>query len=174
MVVADDGWLGTRADWRSHAHRRVTLAVAAVSVHTAGGSVVRRSYRQPHPRSQQPPPATGRLTLSVASDRPARAHCRQRQPHHDGVSPATGWPGPVVAGDTLGQYDYRFDLVDEPRGCPKKSSMHACSKWQHAAAVPRSRLGTYRSLSEKHTSSSNHHEGRGRADAAGAAAAAES
>ena len=116
MVVADDGWLGARADWRSHAHRRVTLAVAAVSVHTAGGSVVRRSYRQPHPRSQQPPPATGQPTLSVASDRLARAHCRQRQPHHDGVSPAVGWPGPVVAGDTLGQYDYRFDLVDERRG----------------------------------------------------------
>eukprot|EP01046_Picozoa_sp_COSAG06_P020653 COSAG06_NODE_1520_length_9207_cov_61.645806_1_plen_70_part_10 len=69
-----------------------------MNVRTAGGSVVHRSYRQPHLRSQQLSPATGRSTLPVASDRLARAHRRWRQAHLGGLPLATGCgPPPSLA-----------------------------------------------------------------------------
>jgi len=85
-----------------------------VNVRMAGGSVVHRFYRQPHLRSQQLSPATGRSTLPVASDRLARAHRRWRQAHLGGLPLATGCVTAGVAGDTLILRYYLLDR-DEPR-----------------------------------------------------------
>ena len=82
----------------------------------AGGSVVHRSYHQPHLRSQQLSPATGRSTLPVASDRLARAHRRWRQAHLGGLPLATGCGTEAVAGDTLILRYYLLDREDERRG----------------------------------------------------------
>jgi hypothetical protein len=118
-VIAGSGRLEACTGWRSHAHRR-SRPVSAAPGHSE------RTHVQQQRGSQILSPATPTLTATGASDRLTHAARRQRQvqpwrlpPATDASAEATAsgrFAGSAVAGDTLGQSDYRFDREqDEPR-----------------------------------------------------------